>query len=258
MPALGFGHTHHGRQWPAPNCFTTPTVFMRLPMRTLMAHAPQRWAALFGVNRAAPMGFRDRDHGERSAAHGSALRWVDALLANNGIVDCTGQVWLHTFPAVLGYAFKPVSFWFCERDNGDVGAVLVEVNNTFGEHHHYVLRGEHGAALHNGDRLFADKAFHVSPFFPVRGRYEFSWKVHPEQSVLRIDYLDDKHRPEHPNDITLVTTINGQHSSITVSTCLRALLSYPLQAMTVVIRIHWQAAKLWVKRVPFYNKPPRP
>ncbi len=258
VPVLGFGHTHHARQWPASNRFTTPTVFMRLPMRALMAQSPHRLAALFGINRAAPISFRDRDHGERSAVHGSALRWVDDLLVSYGILNCTGQVWLHTFPAVLGYAFKPVSFWFCERDNGDVGAVLVEVNNTFGDHHHYVLRGEQGAPLRNGDHVFADKTFHVSPFFPVRGLYEFSWALNADQSLLRIDYRDEKHRPEKPNEITLITTINGQHSAITVSTCLRALLSYPLQAVTVVVRIHWQATKLWFKRVPFFSKPPRP
>jgi uncharacterized protein len=257
-PALGFGHTHHARRWPAKNAFTTSTVFIRLPMRSLMTQPAQRLGRLFGINLWSAIGFRDQDHGLRHADHGSALRWVDALLANNGIVDCTGQVWLHTFPAVLGYAFKPVSFWFCERNNGDVGAVLVEVNNTFGEHHHYVLRGEHGAALHNGDHLFADKAFHVSPFFPVRGRYEFSWKLNPNHSLLRIDYRDEAHRPEIPDEITLITTINGVHTPITVSTCLRALLTYPAQAVTVVVRIHWQALKLWAKRVPFYSKPTLP
>ncbi len=255
--AFGFGHTHHARRWPAANSFTTPTVFMRLPMRTLMAQAPQRLGLLFGINRAAPIGFRDCDHGDRSAEHGSALRWVDALLAKNGLTDCTGQVYLYAFPAVFGYAFKPVSFWFCERNNGDVGAVLVEVNNTFGEHHQYLLRSNDGTPLCNGDHLFADKVFHVSPFFPVRGHYAFSWNVQATQSLLRIDYRDAEHRPERPNEITLITTMNGQHRHIQLSTCLRALLYYPLQAITVVLRIHWQAAKLWCKRVPFYSKPDR-
>ena len=268
--AFGFGQTRHARSYPAENTFVVGTVFVRLPMRALAAQAPQRLSRLglplFGINRAALMGFRDSDHGHRTRAHGSALAWADAVLAQHGVTDCTGEVWLHTFPAVLGYAFKPVSFWFFHRkgsqaDNprdGDVGAVLVEVHNTFGEQHCYLLHHASGAPLRNGEQIHAKKVFHVSPFFPVRGEYRFRWAVHLDRSVLRIDYYDAAHQPAAADAITLATSISGLHQRISVTTCVRALLSYPVQAVSVVARIHWQALKLWTKKVPFYRKPELP
>jgi hypothetical protein len=33
---------------------------------------------------------------------------------------------------------------------------------------------------------------------------------------------------------------------------------YPAFTVGVVARIHWQAAKLWAKRVPFFAKPSPP
>ena len=40
---------------------------------------------------------------------------------------------------MLGYVFNPVSFWVCHDAPAPSRAVLVEVNNTFGETHHYLL-----------------------------------------------------------------------------------------------------------------------
>ena len=34
------------------------------------------------------------------------------------------------------------------------------------------------------------------------------------------------------------------------------LLRYPLQPLQVIALIHWQALRLWLKRVPFHHKPP--
>jgi uncharacterized protein len=255
---FGFGLTRHARRWPAPNAFATRTVFVRLPMRQLAAQAPQRLGVLFGVNRWSVIGFRDSDHGQRTAQHGSALAWLDTVLQNHGIQDATGEVYLHTFPRVLGYAFKPVSFWFCHRPNGQLRAVLAEVHNTFGEQHCYLLSHADGSALSNGQTLCASKAFHVSPFFPVRGEYQFRWLINSERSVIRIEYLDALHRPSAPDEITLSTSISGEHHALSGMSCLRALLVYPAQAISVLARIHWQAGKLWLKRVPFYRKPAPP
>ncbi len=256
--AFGFGQTRHTRRWPALNTFAVGSVFVRLPMRTMMAQAPQRVCGLFGVNRLSPIGFRDSDHGDRQAAHGSALAWVDRILSDLAIDDAGGQVWLHTFPNVLGYAFKPVSFWFCHSASGALRAVVVEVHNTFGEQHCYVLRHEDGAALRDGETMSATKLFHVSPFFPVRGTYRFRWVLKAHQSIVRIDYHDALHQPAQPDAVTLATSISGEHRTLSVVTCIRALLAYPAQAVTVVARIHWQALKLWGKRVTFYPKPSAP
>ena len=142
--------------------FDYPVYFVRLPMHDL-AHAESRW---FSLNRFNLLSFHEADHGDG----GNCLDWVQDLLAQHGLI-ADGDIWLTTFPRVLGYAFKPVSFWHCHRADGRLLAVLAEVNNTFGERHVYLLRtNDPNATLH------ADKVFHVSPFFPVRGRYTFGFQ----------------------------------------------------------------------------------
>ena len=105
---LGFGQVRHARLKPQAHAFAYPTYFLMLPMRHLQAHG----GGALALNRRAALSFHDADHGDgRSAAEGGSLAWLLELLAREGIDDADGEVWLHCYPRVLGYAFKPVSFW---------------------------------------------------------------------------------------------------------------------------------------------------
>ena len=107
-PQLGTGQVRHARARPKQHAFAYPTFFLLLPMRALRAGTGLQFAR----NRRAAISFWDRDHGD---GREDALAWVDETLALAGITDAAGEVWLHCYPRVLGYAFKPVSFWFCHR-----------------------------------------------------------------------------------------------------------------------------------------------
>lgn len=265
---FGFGVTRHKRLWPKENSFEVGSVFVRLPMRAIATQPSSRLAfGLFGLNKSSPLGFADSDHFGRIKTHGSALAALDKLLAQQGIKSCTGEqageVWLHTFPRVLGYAFKPVSFWFCHDCADVLRAVVVEVHNTFGEQHCYLLHHKDGSPLVDGATVVAQKVFHVSPFFPVRGEYRFRWHMgetalNPNRSVVRIDYMDDQHHPAQPYDITLSTSISGRHEQVTMLSCLRVLFGYPLHATVVLFRIHYEALRLWCKGARFYRLPSKP
>jgi len=69
-----------------------------------------------------------------TALPGSTSCWSDkaspTLLARSG---CTA------FREFSASPFKPVSFWNCHRRNATLAAIVVEVNNTFGERHCYLL-----------------------------------------------------------------------------------------------------------------------
>ena len=150
---------------------------------------------------------------------------------------------------MLGYAFKPVSFWFCHRRDGALVAVIAEVNNTFGERHCYVLGDAPGKPIGAGAELGAAKVFHVSPFCDVEGRYRFRFVTTAERAVARIDY-DDCDGP------LLTTSQSGRFAALDAAGAARALLGYPLFAMGVIVRIHWQALRLWVRRVPLRGRTP--
>jgi DUF1365 family protein len=232
------------RTTPAHNAFAYAGLFVRLPMHTEFAAK----TSLFARNRAAVLSFWDTDHGDGGV---DAAAWLRALLIDQGIADANGALWLHTFPRMFGYAFKPVSFWFAHRADGALRAIVAEVNNTFGERHCYLLEAPGGAPLSNGQLLHARKVFHVSPFCEVRGRYEFRFFVREDRSLARIDYFDG-------DQCLLQTSIAGCHQPLDTRSVLKALTATPWFTLGVIARIHWQALKLWVKRVPFITKPTPP
>ena len=243
VPLIGFGQVRHARLKPARNAFAYPTYFLMLPMRSLRKNGDGAMAR----NRRAALSFFDRDHGD---GRGDCVGWLDELLAGEGIHDALGELWLHTYPRVLGYTFKPVSFWYCHAADGQLRAIVVEVNNTFGERHCYLL--DHPRY---GHELSAAKVFHVSPFCTLEGHYRFrfmrSAEGGPLKTVARIDY-DDNAGP------LLETSVSGTLEPLTPASLRKALWRYPAMTFGVVARIHWQALKVLCKRVPFIRKPEPP
>ena len=238
---IGIGQVRHARLRPARNRFAYPTYFLMLPMRTLRA-AP---CAALPRNRFGLISFHDADHGDGRT---DSLAWLEALLAGEGVADADGEVWLHCYPRVLGYTFKPVSFWYCHRRDGTLAAIVVEVNNTFGERHCYLLRGPE---LGWGRELTARKVFHVSPFCAVEGGYRFRFMRTAGRTVARIDH--------HDADGPLIeTSVSGTLEPVTPARLRRAFFGMPLMTLGVIARIHWQALRLAVKRVPFFRKPAPP
>jgi len=241
--AIIVGEVVHERLKPINHRFTYPLFCLRIPLQSLPEVAKQ-----MAVNRRGLVSFHERDHGARDGS--AALAWVQSILHLHGVVtgaDDAIDVVLYTFPRMLGYVFNPVSFWVCSRRSGDVIAVVVEVNNTFGETHSYLLTGDEDEAIQNGQLLQATKQLHVSPFNEVRGGYKFRFHFGPERWLARIDYDDG-------NGALLNTHISGEAQPLTRANLRRAALRFPLQTLAVVARIHWHALRLFAKRVPFLGK----
>jgi len=241
---VGIGRVRHQRLRPTPHAFDYPTWFLLLPLRSLR---DQPNPAL-RRNRFGWASFHDADHGD---GRGDCLAWLDEQLAAQGITDATGEIWLHTTPRMLGHAFKPVSFWYCHRLDGALAAIVAEVNNTFGGRHTYLLAGP---GLGFGRELVAAKQFQVSPFCQISGRYRFRFMRTgftagdgAGRTVARIDH-DDAAGP------LLLTSVSGELAPLTPARLRQALWAMPLLTLGVVARIHWQALRLFLKRVPFVGK----
>lgn len=240
-PLIGIGQVRHTRLRPVAHAFTYPTMFLLLPMRSLRATPPADKA--LAHNRRSLLSFHDVDHGD---GRPDALEWLDEMLARAAITDATGEAWLHCVPRVLGYTFKPVSFWYCHRADGTLRTIVVEVNNTFGERHCYLLDE---AAW--GRELEAGKAFHVSPFCRVAGIYRFRFLVAFDRArtVVSINH-DDADGP------LLRTSVSGSLRPATRAALVRALCRFPLLTLGIFVRIRWQALLLWLARVPFITHVP--
>jgi DUF1365 family protein len=244
-PRLYFGAVLHHRLRPAANRFAYRVFFLAIPLSNVAA-LRNRW---FGVNRWNLLGFDFRDHGARDGTH--PLAWIRALLAREGLAVADGEVWLQAFPRVLGFVFNPVSFWFCLDREARLRAIVCEVHNTFGERHSYLLAHPDARPIRPGEELAARKAFHVSPFCRVEGEYRFRFVAGAERSLARIDYRDER------GDL-LRTSIAGRAVPYTAGAILGAIRAHWWMTVGVVVRIHWQALRLWAKRVPFHPKPAAP
>ena len=247
--AIIVGEVVHERFRPANHKFTYPLFCLRIPLGNLGDVAQH-----LAVNRAGLVSFQERDHGARDGS--SALAWVRKILIENGIAAAEQnqiEVDLHSFPRMLGYVFNPVSFWVCRRlpnEADEVCAVLVEVNNTFGQSHSYLLTPANGRTIQPGELLEASKQLHVSPFNEVRGGYRFRFNFDADRWMARIDYYEGG----DGNGPLLHTHISGTTQPLTRANLRRAALRFPLQTLAVVARIHWHALLLWAKRVPFLGK----
>jgi DUF1365 family protein len=253
---IGQGEVRHQRLRPARHGFAYPTFFVLLPMRR-WRDDPQAGGGL-ARNRRGLIAFHDADHGD---GRSDSLAWLESMLAAEGVTDADGEVWLHCFPRVLGYAFKPVSFWYAHRLDGSLAAIVAEVNNTFGERHCYLLQGPD---LRFGVECRARKVFHVSPFCEVQGDYRFRFlrtdlgrgtrASDPEtvgRTVVRIEH-DDAEGP------LLTTSVSGELRPATARNLRSLAVRMPLMTLGVIARIHWQALQLWWRKVPFHRKPEPP
>jgi uncharacterized protein len=204
-----------------------------------------RW---FSLNRFNLFSLHTRDHGPRD---GRAWRpWIEERLAEHGIDLDGGQIRLLTMPRILGHAFNPLSVWYCEHRDGTPRAVMLEVRNTFGEHHHYLLH-EGGAPLTWPVRAEKAKQFHVSPFIDMSPRYAF--RVDSPGRSLRITIHEYEGR-----DLMLVASQSGQARDFNDKALLRILFTMPWATAKVLVLIHWQALKIWLRGGRFHRKPDPP
>lgn len=197
---------------------------------------------VFGHNRIRPLALHDRDYlyPGNEPLRSKVLR----ALQENGLEETPQQVVLLTALRQFHYVFNPASFFFCLNGSGQLFCVLVQVNNTFGETHLYVLTPQ-GA----DGRFAAAKAFHVSPFFPREGYYEFEFSLTADTVRVAITYFLD----EKP---ALTASFSGQTMPMTVASLTRVLLRHPLRAAMTFPRILSQAVQLYFgKKRPVFPKP---
>lgn len=178
--------------------------------------------------------------------HGSLKERIQFFLKSELNYYCD-QVWLQTIPRVFGYVFNPVSFWYCYK-NKKLDAVLCEVNNTFDDRHFYFIRVED---QNSGKSCNTVKRFHVSPFLDIKGHYKFEFRFQNQRNEVKIRlYEGDK--------LKLDTNIKLELKPFEQVSSFAVIKKYGWMTVMIVIRIHFQALKLWLKGAKFFKRPEPP
>jgi DUF1365 family protein len=213
------------------------------------APALGRRLRLFGHNRAAVFSLHDRDHlaGEPRPLRGQ----VEAMLGEAGIDLGGGPIQLLTMPRVLGFVFNPLSVFYCHRPTGELAAVVLEVNNTFGERHCYLIEAGadcDGRVVRSG----CAKAFFVSPFLGVDMSYDFRLTAPGAAVATAILARGADGAP------VISAAFCGQRRDLDDKALAAAFVAHPLLTLKVILAIHLEAVKLLAKGVRLRERPAAP
>ena len=159
------------------------------------------------------------------------------------------QTILITSPKYLGYNFNPVNFYIRIKNQSEIKTVLVEVNNTFGDRHLYLL-GENKSSDPTRFLSKSNKVFHVSPYNPIEGNYEFDINIKKKSIFLGIDYFKE-------DKCIMKTYLKGVPINFNKTNFAKYCLLHPLDtAINSMPRILYQAGLLYFKKnIIKYNRP---
>jgi len=201
-------------------------------------------------NRVNLFNFRDKDHlqlpREKPDNSKNIREHITDYLQSNGVNIGNGRIMVLTNLCTIGYQFNPVSFYFCYDEQDQPVCSVVEVCNTFREMKPYFLGTD---TKHAGQfKLNTTKYFYVSPFTDMDTNFDFDLHIPGEKLQVKIDDYDKQGKR------FFISTLSGDRKPLTDANLLRYFFSFPLITLQVIWLIHWQAVKLWLKKIPYHKK----
>ncbi|MEK9674875.1 MAG: DUF1365 domain-containing protein [Candidatus Pelagibacter ubique] len=200
----------------------------------------QKEISIFSYNKFNIISFFDKDHGERDSS--SLKNWVYSNIKTLGIEEDV-KIKLLCYPRIFGYVFNPLSIFFVYDKNSKLIAILYEVKNTFGEQHTYVFKTNDETVIQNNCK----KQFYVSPFIEMNCEYSFKILKPEEQLSVVINQSDEEGK-------LLFASQDGTAREFNNKNLIISFLSHPLMSFKVIAAIHYEAFKLWIKRIKLVTK----
>ena len=196
---------------------------------------------IFSYNKFNIISFYDTDHGQRDGT--SLKKWIIKNLKDIGINNENIQIKLLCYPRIFGYVFNPLSVFFIYDQNSRLISILYEVKNTFGEQHTYIFKTDNDKTIINN----CSKKFHVSPFIEMECHYYFRVLKPSDKISVIIDQSDKDGK-------LLYASQDGNARELNEKNLLISYISHPLMTLKIIVAIHYEALKLWLKGIKFVKK----
>lgn len=161
-----------------------------------------------------------------------------------------------------GLYFSPLNLYYLHDEAGNWQYTLAEVSNTpWNERHYYAVPAPQ---YWTGKTYNHDKAFHVSPFNPIK--QEYCWRLTEPDSNLLVHLAVNKNidstapseyqsNLKNRNQKVFDATMQMRKHSFSSKTLIKQLLLTPIMTIKVVAGIYWQALKLFIKGASIYDHP---
>ena len=244
--AIFEGQVKHRRQNPVDHEFCYRIFMMYLDLAELDTVFSKRW--LWSTRRWALARFRREDHlGDAGVALDQSVR--DEVEAKTGTRP-EGPIRLLTNLSYFGYCFNPVSFYYCfDKQDSKLETIIAEVNNTpWGERALYVLPVPQTQDMSKQAEFTPVKTMHVSPFMQMD--IDYRWRFSTPGNSLTV-FMENKRGGKKIFDANLVL----QRTEISGLSLARILGFHPFMTFKVILAIHWQALRLWLKGAPVHDHP---
>ncbi len=234
LPALVVGRVAHARRIPEPYAFSHRAYHWLVDCDRLPEVA--WWLRPLA-------GLRAADHLDGGACGNGIRGDLARFLATHGTkLNSDDRLVMLANARVLGHVFDPLTVFWVLSASGDLRAVVMEVHNTYGQRHCYLLHpDESGLAT-------TEKAFYVSPFNDVSGRYRIRLRLDPERVSVTVGLDREGAR-------VLTATSDGAVEPATSTALLRLALSHLLMSWRVSALIRFHGIRLWLRRLPVHPRP---
>lgn len=200
-----------------------------------------RYIKFFSYNKFNIISFYDKDHGDRD---GSSIKlWVKKNLRNIGIMTEDISIKLLCYPRIFGYVFNPLSTYFIYNKHSELISIFYEVKNTFGEQHTYIFKAQDEKTVQNKCK----KKFYVSPFIEMDCEYHFK-TLNPREQLSVVINQNDK------DGKLLFASQDGISKDFNNKNLILSYLTHPLMTFKIIGAIHYEAFKLWAKRIKLIAK----
>ena len=184
----------------------------------------------------------DKDHGPVNCKN--IDKWIRDLIKKNNIKVNIENIYLLSFPRVLGYVFNPLSVYSCLDKNNKVILQIYEVHNTFNQRYFYIVKNSFNKRNHNN---IYKKKFHVSPFISMNGKYKFKSYINKERIKLIVEYFSKTE--------SFFASFSGTEKKLNNYNLLTYFLKIPFMSLKIIIGIHFEAIILYFKGVKFFKCP---